>query len=93
MVVGICKIRLSFRQARSLKDKRQALRKIKDKMKSRFNISVAEVDEHDYHQTAQLGLAVAAADAPHADSQMAAAINMVSMEAEIADVSTEIITV
>jgi hypothetical protein len=92
MVVGICRIRLSLRESRSLKNKRQVLRSIKDKMKNRFNISVAEVDAHDYHQTAELGLAVAAADAAHADSQLQAAINFISMEAEIADVSTEIIT-
>ncbi|MDH5511382.1 MAG: DUF503 domain-containing protein [Nitrospinota bacterium] len=91
MVVGICKIRFAIRQSRSLKDKRQVLRRLKDRMKSKFNISVAEVDSHDYHQTADLGLAVAAADATHASSQIQAAVNFVSMEVEVLDVSTEIV--
>jgi len=93
MVVGVCKIRLIFREARSLKGKRQVLRSIKDKMKNRFNISIAEVDDQDYHQSAMIGLAVAAADAPHADSQIQAAISFIAMEAEIADLSTQIISV
>ncbi|MDH5478884.1 MAG: DUF503 domain-containing protein [Nitrospinota bacterium] len=82
---------IRIRQSRSLKDKRQVLRRLKDRMKNKFNISVAEVDNHDLHQTAQIGLAVAAADAAHADSQLQSALNFVSMEVEILDVSTELV--
>ena len=60
-------------------------------MKNRFNISVSEVEGHDYHQTAVLGLAVASPDAAHADAQLQAAISLVASMAEIAGVSTELI--
>ncbi len=47
MVVGTLKARLLARESRTLKDKRQVVRSILDRMKSAFNVSAAEVDTHD----------------------------------------------
>ncbi len=93
MVVGICKISIALHGNRSLKGKRRIIRSIKDRVKSRFNISIAEVDYHDFHQSAALGLCVVASDAEHADSQLQKAINFISGQADVSDVSTELITV
>ena len=41
----------------SLKEKRAVLRRIKDRSRSRHNVSVAEVDHQDLHQRATLGFA------------------------------------
>ncbi len=56
MNVGILKIRLRLPGNRSLKGKRQVLRSITTRLRSQFNISVAEVDDHDLWQMASLGV-------------------------------------
>lgn len=63
MIVGTLRVRLLIRQSRSLKDKRQVVKSIKDRLKNGFNISVAEVDEQDHRQLAVLGMAMVSNDA------------------------------
>jgi uncharacterized protein YlxP (DUF503 family) len=63
MHVGTLTVRLLVREARSLKDKRQVVRSIVERLRHRFNVSVAEVDAHDKHQLAVLGVAMVGAEA------------------------------
>jgi uncharacterized protein YlxP (DUF503 family) len=58
MIVGSLRVRLLVREARSLKDKRQVLRSIKDRLRNEFNVSVAEVEAQDNRQLIVLGLAM-----------------------------------
>jgi uncharacterized protein YlxP (DUF503 family) len=58
MIVGSLRIRLLVRESRSLKDKRQVVRSIKDRLRNQFNVSVAEVDAQDHRQLAELGVAM-----------------------------------
>src|SRR5947209_8521213 len=62
MVVGVLRLTLYIHGASSLKDKRQVLRKVVDRLRSRFNVSVAEVGEQDRWQTAVVGIAAVAND-------------------------------
>ena len=57
MFVGIVRARLHIHGAASLKEKRAVLRSIKDRARARHNVSVAEVDDQDLHQSATLGFA------------------------------------
>lgn len=57
MVVGTLSARLLIRESRTLKDKRQVVRSILDRMKSAFNVSAAEVDTHDDVKVATLAFA------------------------------------
>lgn len=52
--------------AASLKDKRQVCRSIIDKTRQRFNVSVAEVDTQDMHQTLTIGISVVSGNNSHA---------------------------
>jgi uncharacterized protein len=63
MHVGTLKVRLLIREARTLKDKRQVVRSILDRLRNEFNVSVAEVDELDTPKAAVLGVAAVAAEA------------------------------
>jgi uncharacterized protein YlxP (DUF503 family) len=56
--VGSLRVRLLVRESRTLKDKRQVLRSIKDRLRNEFNVSVAEVDAEDNRQVIVLGLAM-----------------------------------
>ena len=56
--------------SRSLKEKRHAIRSLKDKLRSPFQVSVAEVDHHDMLQSAAIGVAFVASDGKNAESRM-----------------------
>lgn len=68
MIVGTLEIRLVLRDARSLKDKRQVLKSIKDRLSNKFNVSIAEVDHQDEWQQATLGVAMAGTDKRYVNS-------------------------
>jgi uncharacterized protein YlxP (DUF503 family) len=55
VVIGACELRLMIIGAHSLKEKRKALKSIKDRL-SRMNVSVAEVDDNDKWQASTLGI-------------------------------------
>ena len=62
MVVGVLRLTFVIGGARSLKDKRQALRKMIDRTRARYNVSIAEVGENDVRQRAILGVTAVAND-------------------------------
>lgn len=62
MVVGILRLTFYIPGAASLKDKRQVLRKVVDRLRSRFNVSVAEVGDNDVWQRAVVGICAVAND-------------------------------
>jgi hypothetical protein len=63
--VGTLRLRLIVRGARSLKDKRRVVKSVKDRLASRFNAAVAEVDDLDVYQSAVLGVAIVSNDRSH----------------------------
>ncbi len=91
MVVGILKVSLYMEGARSLKDKRRVVRSVKDRVKSKFNVSIAEVGSLDNHQTAQLGICVVSTECAHADSQLNKTLDLISSQAVVSDFSMEFI--
>ncbi len=58
MIVGTLRVRLLLREARTLKDKRQVVKSIKDRLRNGFNVSVAEIEALDNRQLAVLGMAM-----------------------------------
>ena len=56
MNVGVCKINLRLPENLSLKGKRQVLKSIITRIRNKFNVSVAEVDNHDRWQLATIGI-------------------------------------
>lgn len=95
MVIGVCKITLSIDQAFSLKEKRHIVKSIIERLKSRFNASIAEVGLNDKWKNAIIGIACVSNETSHADSIMANIVNFVEKDGrvEIIDYSTEIICI
>ena len=91
MVIGVIKIVLVLHGNRSLKEKRRVVRSVKDKLKKRFNVSVAEVADHDIHQRATLGVSVTSSDSAHAASQIAKVEKLLEEIAPVAEMASEII--
>jgi len=69
-------------QSASLKDKRQVCRSLIDKTRQRFNVSIAEVDTQDAHQTLTIGIAVVSGDAAHARRSLDEIIRYVEEHAD-----------
>ncbi|HET9741341.1 MAG TPA: DUF503 domain-containing protein [Terriglobales bacterium] len=57
MPLAVLTLELRIEHAHSLKDKRQVLRSLKDKLRSGFNVSVAEMEQTDLWQRATIGVA------------------------------------
>lgn len=77
VTVGLCTIELFIPDSLSLKNKRQVLSSLKDRLHQKFNLSVAEVDGHDLWQKAVMALACVANDGRHANQVLDQALNLV----------------
>ena len=62
MHVGSLRVRLLLRQSQSLKDKRQVVRSVIERLRNGFHVSVSEVEARDDHKVVVLGVAVAGED-------------------------------
>ena len=58
MVVGTLQVQIYMQGVNSLKEKRSIVKSVIGRLKSRFNISVAEVGHNDNKQTALIGISV-----------------------------------
>ncbi|MBW1829033.1 MAG: DUF503 domain-containing protein [Deltaproteobacteria bacterium] len=70
MVVGTLKVEFYLTDNRSLKGKRKVIRSMVDKVKSRFNVSIAEVGSNDMWQKIELGISAVGNDRRHIDSSL-----------------------
>ena len=64
MPVGVLTIEIQIPWAHSLKEKRAVLRKMRDRLRARFNVAVAELDHTDLWQQATLGVAAISGSRP-----------------------------
>jgi uncharacterized protein YlxP (DUF503 family) len=77
MVVGVCTIELYLPENQSLKGKRQIVNGLKGKLKNRFNISVAEIDNLDVWQRATIGATMISNDRIHVDRELSKMLNFI----------------
>ncbi len=56
MPIGLLTLEIHIADARSLKDKRQVLRSLKDRLRAHFNVAVAELDHQDVWQRSRVGI-------------------------------------
>ena len=77
MNVGICKIKLRLPDNLSLKGKRQVVKSVTARLKNKFNISVAEVEDNDLWQLATLGICFVSNDQRFTNEVLSKAVEMV----------------
>jgi len=65
MPVGLLTLELYLPDAQSLKDKRQVLRSLKDRLRREFNVAVAELDHHDVWQRSVVGIVTLSNEEKH----------------------------
>ena len=94
MNVGVCKVRLRLPENETLKGKRQTLKSITERVKNRFNVSIAEVDDHDLWQVVTLGITCVSTSSQHANevlSKVVAFIEKCRFDVEMLDYEVEIL--
>ena len=72
MPIGLLTLEIHIPDARSLKDKRQVLRSLKERLRSRFNVAVAELDHQETWQRAQVGIVSLSNDPTHLEQSLRA---------------------
>ena len=70
MIVAVAIFELHIEHAQSLKEKRMVVKSLRDRLRSRFEISAAEVGLQDLHQRARLAVSFIALDNAGADAQL-----------------------
>ena len=83
MVVGLLEIDLYLPECTSLKEKRGILKSLKDRVRSRFNVSIAETDNNDLWQRAQLGIAVITNHSYLANEVLSKVIKFIELERRV----------
>ena len=91
MAVGLVELHLP--DVGSLKGKRHALKGLKERVRARYEVSVAEVDHHDLWQRATLAIACVSQDARHANEVVTKAIDFIEehVEGQVIDSFVEIV--
>ena len=94
MFVGVLRLTFHVPHARSLKDKRRVILKFRDRIRSRFDVSVAEVGAQDLLQRAVFGVSVVSSDAAVCDSvlEQVAHVAETQEDAVLTDRATEVVS-
>ena len=77
MHVSVCQIELRLPENHSLKGKRQVIKSITTRIKNKFNVSIAEVDNQNLWQLATLGIACVSNHRRHADETLSNVVKFI----------------
>lgn len=77
MIVGLATIELQIPASQSLKDKRQEVRSLVDKVRREFNVSISEVDHLDSWQLVTLGVACVSKSQRYAEGQLQRIVSLI----------------
>jgi uncharacterized protein YlxP (DUF503 family) len=93
--VGVLRFTLRIPESGSLKDKRQVVRSVCQRIRNKFQAAVAEVDDNDAWQLATIGVACVANTARHCEevlNEIVAFVESTRLDAEVLDIETEVLS-
>ena len=96
MNVGVCRVSLRLPENQSLKGKRRVLKSITTRVGNKFNVSVAEIDDHDLWQLATLGIGCVSNDRRYTNEVLSKVVDFIvggRFEVEVVDYEIEILPV
>jgi uncharacterized protein YlxP (DUF503 family) len=70
MAVGLLTLELHLAEAQSLKDKRQVIRSLKERLRAHFNVAVAELDFEDTWQRSVVGVVTLSNEEQHVEESL-----------------------
>src|ERR1700680_4137623 len=74
MPIGLLTLEIHISDARSLKDKRQVLRSLKDRLRAHYNVAVAELEHQELWQRSRVGVVSISGDAKHLEESLDAIV-------------------
>lgn len=77
MITGILEVELFIPESGSLKHKRSAVKSIKERVRTRFNVSIAEVEHTELWQRATLGIACVSNETQQVDRVLSNVLNLI----------------
>jgi len=83
MFIGVCTIEMHIPESGSLKTKRHSLKSLKDRIRARFNVSVAEIGENDLWQKTSLAVAAVSNDKSHLNKTLDHVLDLVRSVPEV----------
>jgi uncharacterized protein YlxP (DUF503 family) len=83
MFIGVCTIEMHIPESGSLKTKRHSLKSLKDRIRSKFNVSIAEVDHNDLWQKASLAVAAVSNDKSYLNQTLDHVLDLVRSVPEV----------
>ena len=90
MNISVCKITFHLPENQSLKGKRRVINSLRSRIHNKFNVSIAEVDDHDSWQMATLGITCVGNNSRHTDDVLSNVLAFIEQSREdIAVVSQE----
>lgn len=95
MNVGVCRVGLRLPENQSLKGKRRVLKSITTQLRSKFNVCVAEVGDHQLWQMATLGICCLSNDKRYTNEVLSKAVNFIGngrFDVEMLDYEIEIMS-
>jgi uncharacterized protein len=72
MQIGLLTLEIHISDAQSLKDKRQVLRSLKDRLRAHFNVAVAKLEHQDLWQRSKVGVVSISGDGRHLEESLTA---------------------
>ena len=94
MNIGACKVRLRLPENDNLKGKRQTSKSIIERVKNRFNVSIAEVDDHELWQLLTLGETCVSTSPQHVNEVLSKVVDFIEksrLDVEMLDYELEIL--
>lgn len=92
MIIGTCKVYMSADWVDTLKEKRTVVKSIVERVKNRFNVSIAEIEDQDVHRSIVIGYACVTNSRRLADEIVHNVLNFIerNTDAVVQDVIAEI---
>lgn len=94
MNIGALKVRLRIHENHSLKGKRMVVKSVTSRVQNKFNVSIAEIEDHDLWQVATLGITCVGNDSRHLNETLSHVMNFIEAnrgDAEILDYEIELL--
>ena len=96
MIIGVLRLTLRIDAAHSLKEKRQVVKSVVERVRARFNAAAAEVEDNDIWNMATIAVVCVSNASAHTDAQLQSIANAIGswrLDAEVMDIETELIPI
>lgn len=90
MIVGICRLEFLIYESNSLKEKRFVLKSIIDRVRHRYNVSIAEVDKQDVWNVGVIGFAAIGNETQFINGTISRVIDFIDGDHRVEIVSEDI---